>query len=125
MPFQYNKIYNKNKVLKIKMNFSNYIKLCTLALFITMGISRADASNESIFYDSYKLINEGKFEEAEKVLSNLQKLLPNNIEIFNNLVKKIVNTDTNFKGFLPQKCLPNMEIFTPETQKSCQRSRNL
>ena len=85
MPFQYNKIYNKNKVLKIKMNFSNYIKLCTLALFITMGISRADASNESIFYDSYKLINEGKFEEAEKVLSNLQKLLPNNIEIFNNL----------------------------------------
>ena len=85
MPFQYNKIYNKNKVLKIKMNFSNYIKLCTLALFITMGISRADASNESTFYDSYKLINEGKLEEAEKVLSNLQKLLPNNIEIFNNL----------------------------------------
>ena len=85
MPFQYNKINNKNKVLKSKMNFSNYIKLCALTLFITMGIPNADASNESIFYDSYKLINEGKFKEAEKLLSNLQKLLPNNIEIFNNL----------------------------------------
>ena len=36
------------------MNFSNYIKLCALTLFISMGISHADESNESIFNDSIK-----------------------------------------------------------------------